>query len=119
MDITVFTELEFFFRILIAGICGGLIGYERNNRLKEAGIRTHLIVALAAALDPALIRAQTDCDCYCCRFEPPAYGQVILHETGKWYEGLGQITRRNASVLRAVDADRFKSMVVRALVLSL
>ena len=26
MDITVFTELEFFFRILIAGICGGLIG---------------------------------------------------------------------------------------------
>lgn len=38
------------FRILIAGICGGLIGYERNNRLKEAGIRTHLIVALAAAL---------------------------------------------------------------------
>ena len=44
------TELEFFFRILIAGICGGLIGYERNNRLKEAGIRTHLIVALAAAL---------------------------------------------------------------------
>lgn len=46
MDITVFTELEFFFRILIAGICGGLIGYERNNRLKEAGIRTHLIVAL-------------------------------------------------------------------------
>ena len=50
MDITVFTELEFFFRILIPGICGGLIGYERNNRLKEAGIRTHLIVALAAAL---------------------------------------------------------------------
>ena len=40
MDITVFTELEFFFRILIAGICGGLIGYERNNRLKEAGVDT-------------------------------------------------------------------------------
>ena len=77
MDITVFTELEFFFRILIAGICGGLIGYERNNRLKEAGIRTHLIVALAAlimvvskygfsdvttlkgvALDPSRIAAQ-------------------------------------------------------------
>ena len=54
MDITVFTELEFFFRILIAGICGGLIGYERNNRLKEAGIRTHLIVAL----DPSRIAAQ-------------------------------------------------------------
>ena len=72
-------------------------------------------VALAAALDPALIRAQADCDCYCCRSEPPAYGQVILHETGKWYEGLGQITQRNASVIRAIDADRFKSMVMRTL----
>ncbi|MFQ8735825.1 MAG: MgtC/SapB family protein [Bilophila wadsworthia] len=41
------TELEFFFA---SPGCGGLIGYERNNRLKEAGIRTHLIVALAAAL---------------------------------------------------------------------
>ena len=50
MDITLLLELEFFFRILIAGVCGALIGYERNNRLKEAGIRTHLIVALAAAL---------------------------------------------------------------------
>ena len=50
MDITLLLEIEFFFRILIAGVCGALIGYERNNRLKEAGIRTHLIVALAAAL---------------------------------------------------------------------
>ena len=58
MDITVFTELEFFFRILIAGICGGLIGYERNNRLKEAGIRTHLIVALAAG--PICLRFGVD-----------------------------------------------------------
>ena len=37
-------------RIIIAGICGVLIGYERRNRGKEAGIRTHAIVALASAL---------------------------------------------------------------------
>ena len=43
-------ELDLLFRIFLAGICGGLIGYERNSRLKEAGIRTHLIVALGAAL---------------------------------------------------------------------
>lgn len=41
---------EYFLRILIAGICGGIIGYERKNRLKEAGVRTHLIVALGSAL---------------------------------------------------------------------
>lgn len=38
------------FRILIAGICGFIIGYERKNRAKGAGIRTHFIVAASAAL---------------------------------------------------------------------
>ncbi len=44
------TQGEFFLRILISGMCGMLIGYERKNRLKEAGIRTHIIVALGASL---------------------------------------------------------------------
>ncbi|MBO4898433.1 MAG: MgtC/SapB family protein [Clostridia bacterium] len=44
------TELEYFLRVVIAGACGILIGYERKNRAKEAGIRTHCIVACAAAL---------------------------------------------------------------------
>lgn len=37
-------------RILIGVICGGVIGFERKNRSKEAGIRTHIIVALASTL---------------------------------------------------------------------
>lgn len=44
------TELEYILRIIIAGICGAIVGYERKSRLKEAGIRTHFIVALASAL---------------------------------------------------------------------
>ena len=44
------TQAELMLRILLAGLCGAIIGYERENRLKEAGIRTHLIVALASAL---------------------------------------------------------------------
>ncbi len=43
-------ELIFVFRILIAGFCGAVIGYERSKRKKEAGIRTHIVVALGAAL---------------------------------------------------------------------
>lgn len=43
-------QLEFLLRLVVAGICGCLIGYERKNRLKEAGMRTHIIVALGAAL---------------------------------------------------------------------
>ncbi|MFQ9922012.1 MAG: MgtC/SapB family protein [Beduini sp.] len=43
-------ELEYLLRVLIAAVCGCLIGYERNNRNKEAGIRTHMIVAFGSAL---------------------------------------------------------------------
>lgn len=41
---------EFLLRILLAGVCGAMIGYERKSRNKEAGIRTHMIVAMGAAL---------------------------------------------------------------------
>lgn len=37
-------------RLLIASILGGLIGYERELRGKSAGLRTHMLVALGAAL---------------------------------------------------------------------
>ena len=42
--------LEIIARIVIACVCGAAIGIERTVRLKEAGIRTHTIVALGAAL---------------------------------------------------------------------
>ena len=37
-------------RILLAIACGGVIGLERTKRSKEAGIRTHCILAASAAL---------------------------------------------------------------------
>ena len=43
-------QLYYIARIVIAGICGIFIGLERKNRSKEAGIRTHFIVACASAL---------------------------------------------------------------------
>ena len=44
------SNYEFVFRIVISALCGSAIGYERTNRNKGAGIRTHAIVALASAL---------------------------------------------------------------------
>lgn len=41
---------ELFLRILISVICGGVIGFERSKRQKEAGLRTHIIVAVGASL---------------------------------------------------------------------
>ena len=37
-------------RLLLASVCGFAIGIERTNRLKDAGMRTHLIVCMGAAL---------------------------------------------------------------------
>lgn len=43
-------EFDYLIRVLLAGICGALIGYERKNRMKEAGIRTHFVVAVGASM---------------------------------------------------------------------
>ncbi|EDT75925.1 MgtC/SapB family protein [Clostridium butyricum] len=43
-------QLDYLLRLFIAAVCGMAIGYERKNRMKEAGIRTHFIVAIGAAL---------------------------------------------------------------------
>ena len=43
-------ELDFIFRIFCAALLGGLIGLEREYRAKEAGFRTHFLVALGSAL---------------------------------------------------------------------
>ncbi|GAF37804.1 peptide transport system permease protein SapB [Lentilactobacillus farraginis DSM 18382 = JCM 14108] len=40
-------QMEWVLRLLVAAICGGLIGFERKARLKTAGIRTHMLVAVA------------------------------------------------------------------------
>ena len=49
-----FTSFEFqmvcVVRLLMASVCGFAIGIERTNRLKDAGMRTHLIVCMGAAL---------------------------------------------------------------------
>ena len=37
-------------RLVVAGLLGGAIGVEREFRAKEAGVRTHFIVALGSAL---------------------------------------------------------------------
>lgn len=43
-------QMEHLFRILLSGLCGGMIGYERESRKKGAGLRTHVIVSVSAAL---------------------------------------------------------------------
>ena len=37
-------------RLLMAAILGGILGFEREHKGKAAGVRTHMLVALGAAL---------------------------------------------------------------------
>ena len=46
---TLMQQLELALRIVVAAVCGGIIGIERSRRFKDAGVRTHALVACAAA----------------------------------------------------------------------
>lgn len=48
--LTVAQNIEMCLRLVIAFIVGGVIGLERSNRFKEAGVRTHIIVCCTTAL---------------------------------------------------------------------
>ena len=43
-------NLEFCLRLIVAFVVGGLIGLERSNRFKEAGVRTHIMVCCTTTL---------------------------------------------------------------------
>ena len=49
-NISRMTQWEYLLRIMVACLCGGAIGIERTLRQKDAGFRTHVIVALGSAL---------------------------------------------------------------------
>ena len=50
LTLTAFDNLEFLIRILLSGVLGACIGLERTKRQKEAGVRTHCIVAVTSAV---------------------------------------------------------------------
>ncbi|EPZ44122.1 MgtC/SapB family protein [Alicyclobacillus acidoterrestris] len=43
-------QLELVLRLIISGILGAFIGWERKSREKEAGLRTHFVVCVGSAL---------------------------------------------------------------------
>ncbi|WP_188694879.1 MgtC/SapB family protein [Pullulanibacillus camelliae] len=42
--------MEWVIRLVLSGILGACIGFEREKRLKEAGLRTHFLVAVGSAV---------------------------------------------------------------------
>lgn len=95
-------EIECIIRILIAAICGSFIGIERKVRLKEAGTRTHLVVAFGSALFMIvskygfedMIQRAIEMETEIIKFDPTRIASTIV--TGIGFLGAGTIfVRRN------------------------
>ena len=95
-------QIECFLRIICSGICGLAIGYERKKRGKGAGIRTHLVVALAAALMMVVSKyGFSDVDKIAkdiadCRIDPSRLASQIV--TGVGFLGAGMIYFHHGNV---------------------
>ena len=44
------TEVEMSLRLVLAGVLGAVIGYQREHSGKPAGLRTHALISIGAAL---------------------------------------------------------------------
>ena len=47
-------EFQFLIRLLVAALLAALLGWEREHARKSAGLRTHMLVGIAAALYTAI-----------------------------------------------------------------
>ena len=60
------------FRLLLAGVLGGVIGWDREYRAKEAGLRTHFFLTSSMRTPKPIIKQWCDplmtfhkhCSCY-------------------------------------------------------
>lgn len=87
-------------RLLIAGICGILIGMERKNRAKEAGVRTHCLVACAAALMMVLSKyAYGDVLGETSRLDPSKVAASVVSGIGFLGAGMIFVHKRNITGL--------------------
>ncbi|HET6642195.1 MAG TPA: MgtC/SapB family protein [Gaiellaceae bacterium] len=92
--------LEILLRVALAALLGGAIGFERELRDREAGLRTHLLVAVGAALF-TLVSAYAWTDWRFSNasgvvFDPTRIAAQIV--TGIGFLGAGAIIRQGLSV---------------------
>ena len=91
---------ESLLRLALAALLGGLIGFERELREREAGLRTHLLVSLGSALFTIVgaygFHAFLDSGASVVRADPTRIAAQIV--TGIGFLGAGAIIRQGLSV---------------------
>ncbi len=91
---------EALLRLALAAFLGGLIGFEREIREREAGLRTHLLVSLGSALFTIVgaygFHSFLDSGANVVRADPTRIAAQIV--TGIGFLGAGAIIRQGLSV---------------------
>src|SRR5437870_6257283 len=91
---------ESLLRLALAALLGGLIGFERELREREAGLRTHLLVSLGSALFTIVgaygFHSFLDSGASVVRADPTRIAAQIV--TGIGFLGAGAIIRQGFSV---------------------
>jgi putative Mg2+ transporter-C (MgtC) family protein len=109
------TNTDIILRLLVAAILGGLVGYERERNNQPAGLRTHIILVVGAAL--AMILSAN----VAMQFHPLApngdpgrmAAQVI---SGIGFLGVGAIIRYGPNIKGLTTATSLWSMAIVGLV---
>ncbi len=106
-DNEIVQDIVLIIRMLISCVLGIVIGFERNNRAKEAGVRTHCIVACASAMMMIiskygfedLLEFETAADV---RLDPSRMAQGIV--TGVGFIGAGIIYVQRSNIIGLTTA---------------
>lgn len=90
------TDLEMIFRLVLAAILGGLVGYEREVHGRTAGLRTHILVCVGSAL--IMLTSMHMFEIYRGRATPDPARIAAQVVSGIGFLGAGTILRFKASV---------------------
>ena len=90
-------QMEYLIRIVISCLCGGIIGIERTLRQKDAGFRTHVIVALGASL-MMVVSKYGFADSLATGYDPAPERIAANIITGISFLGAGMIFVRGANI---------------------
>lgn len=99
-------EYVFLIRLVIAGVLGAILGWERERAGKSAGFRTHIAVAVASALYTALAELSVEAfdDRQALRSDPIRAIQAVAVGIGFLGAGMIVVNRRGDRVLNLTTA---------------
>lgn len=91
-----FSFFEDFFKLLVACLLGGLIGYQRESSHRPAGLRTHILVCVGSAL--VMVTSEYIFNVYkgVTNLDPARLGAQVISGIG--FLGAGTILRDGSTV---------------------